>query len=368
MARRTRGIIGLLVVCGLLAGCGMRMFATRDPWRRQAEEECLGQKAVQATAYTEPMPAIDGSGGACGMDFPFRVAAFGNGAVALSSKAVLACPAINTIDHWLADVVQPAAQLYLRTQVTEMKAGSYSCRAVNGQPGGNISEHAFGNAADIFAFRFADGHEVTVERGWRGDPREQEFLREIFLGACQYFSTVLGPGSDAFHYNHFHVDLARRQSGRTVCKPVLKWQARLQVAGAPSGYPPVQHDRTASTVAVERSGGYSARAASGPSAPPLSRDLYKGAPVQAGRGSLQSQEGMADEPMDDDGQAVDTARSIMSGRSDQYPQRSRPQYERQTSEGYRGATAQQSYRDTSRNRRYSSGEDDPRPPGGIGRY
>ena len=37
--------------------------------------------------------------------------------------------------------------------------------------------------------------------------------------ACQHFSTVLAPGSNAFHYDHIHVDLARRASGRQVCNP-----------------------------------------------------------------------------------------------------------------------------------------------------
>jgi hypothetical protein len=351
MARRTRGIVGVLVICGLLAGCGIRMFAARDPWRRQAEEECLAQKGVQVTAYTEQMSAINGSGGACGMDYPFRVTAFGGGSIALTSNAVLACPAINTIDHWLAEVVQPAAQLYFGTQVSEMKAGSYSCRSVNGQLGGNISEHAFGNAADIFAFRLADGREVVVERSWRGDPREQEFLREIFLGACQYFATVLAPGSDAFHYNHFHLDLARRQSGRTVCKPALKWQPRLQVAGVKAGYPPVQYDRTASTVPLNRGASYAARASAGSYAAPMPRDFYTGAPAQPGRGSLQPAEGMSDEPVDDEGEAAATARSIMSSRSGQE------------------APAQQPPRNPYREPRYSSGyQNDLRPPGGIGRY
>lgn len=33
------------------------------------------------------------------------------------------------------------------------------------------------------------------------------------------FATVLAPGSNRFHYDHFHVDLMRRNSGRSVCQP-----------------------------------------------------------------------------------------------------------------------------------------------------
>jgi hypothetical protein len=31
---------------------------------------------------------------------------------------------------------------------------------------------------------------------------------------------VLAPGSNAFHYDHIHVDLMRRSSGRSICNPV----------------------------------------------------------------------------------------------------------------------------------------------------
>ena len=58
---------------------------------------------------------------------------------------------------------------------------------------------------------------------------EQEFLREVFVAACSYFTTVLGPGADAHHDDHFHLDLARHdpRGQRRVCKPVLKFAPRL---------------------------------------------------------------------------------------------------------------------------------------------
>jgi hypothetical protein len=33
------------------------------------------------------------------------------------------------------------------------------------------------------------------------------------------FTTVLAPGSNAYHYDHMHVDLMRRPSGRAICQP-----------------------------------------------------------------------------------------------------------------------------------------------------
>ena len=37
-----------------------------------------------------------------------------------------------------------------------------------------------------------------------------EFLNAISASACGYFTTVLGPGSDAAHSDHLHLDLALR--------------------------------------------------------------------------------------------------------------------------------------------------------------
>jgi hypothetical protein len=96
---------------------------------------------------------------------------------------------------------------------------AYSCRGMNGQRGAPISEHAFGNALDIASFTLADGRRISVKDGWRGLPEEQGFLRDVQGAACQQFATVLAPGSNAFHYDHIHVDLSRRASGRVVCNP-----------------------------------------------------------------------------------------------------------------------------------------------------
>jgi hypothetical protein len=90
---------------------------------------------------------------------------------------------------------------------------------MNGQPGARISEHAFGNALDISSFTLADGRRITVKNGWRGSPEEQGFLRDVQGAACEQFNTVLAPGSNRFHYDHFHFDLMRRRSANRICNP-----------------------------------------------------------------------------------------------------------------------------------------------------
>jgi Extensin-like protein C-terminus len=58
-----------------------------------------------------------------------------------------------------------------------------------------------------------------VQYGWHGTPEEQGFLHDVQAAACDQFTTVLAPGANVYHYNHIHVDLMRRESGRRVCEP-----------------------------------------------------------------------------------------------------------------------------------------------------
>lgn len=140
--------------------------------------------------------------------------------VEVKPQATLACPIVSALDNWIMNAVQPAAHKWFGQPVVEIKQiSAYSCRGMNGQPGARISEHAFGNALDIAAFVLADGHRITVKGGWQGTPEEQGFLRDVQGAACDQFTTVLAPGSNRFHYDHIHVDLMRRASGRRICQP-----------------------------------------------------------------------------------------------------------------------------------------------------
>jgi hypothetical protein len=222
--RRIHPFIALGLLAIGLAGCGKFQKAQRAAWRDQAEAACMARREVPLSAYVSLRgKPIDGPG-TCGMEQPLRVSAFSGGSIALTSQATLGCPIVSTTDRWLSEVVQPAAMNILGAQVIEIRAGSYSCRAMNNGSGtSRASEHSFGNAVDVFSFRLSDNRVVTVKNGWRGAPEEQSFLREVFVGACQMFSTVLGPGADAFHDDHFHIDLARHAKGRQICKPIIKY-------------------------------------------------------------------------------------------------------------------------------------------------
>jgi hypothetical protein len=205
-----------------LSGCSFLAKPERPAWRTQAENACLAERRAQPTAFARIVEEIDGPG-ICGLTRPFKVTALQGGAVAFNATATLDCSMVAELDQWLADVVQPAAQARFGQSVAQINSmGSYSCRGMNGQSGAPLSEHSFGNALDIGGFVLADGREISIVRDWtRGDDQTKDFLAEVHGGSCRHFTTVLSPGSNPFHYNHIHVDLAMhgRNGTKRICKP-----------------------------------------------------------------------------------------------------------------------------------------------------
>jgi hypothetical protein len=76
-----RGARYLLVgVLAGLAGCGGHyLLAEREPWRHEAEAECLNSGAVKEGPGKVRISAIQGPG-MCGADFPFKITSLGSGA------------------------------------------------------------------------------------------------------------------------------------------------------------------------------------------------------------------------------------------------------------------------------------------------
>ena len=224
MARRV--LPWLLGSCALfsLVGCGFYERAERPAWRTQAEQACLANKLIQPSAFIEPMNEIDGPG-ICGLTHPFKLSALAGGAVSVEAPVTIDCSMIAALENWLSDVVQPRAQARFGEAVVGLTAfGAYSCRSVDNLPGQKLSEHAFGNAIDISGFKLADGRLISIVKEWKNaDSQDSAFLHEVHAGACQHFTTVLGPGADVFHYNHFHLDLAMHGATNTgprrYCKP-----------------------------------------------------------------------------------------------------------------------------------------------------
>ena len=233
MGARVGYVIASMAIVSGVVGCASNpYFEPRAAWRGEVEDACLASGAVRPSVFVQPMSPLGGRG-SCGLEHPFKVSAVFNGGVAVSPPAIIDCPMTASIDRWLTRSVQPAAQAYFRSRVVEIRQiASYGCRTRDNL-GVKLSEHAFGNAIDVAAFRLADGREISVARDWwRGGASERAFLQAAFAGACAEFYTVLGPGSDAYHFNHFHLDLllTNTRNGRHYCQPT---PYSMPVAGLP---------------------------------------------------------------------------------------------------------------------------------------
>jgi hypothetical protein len=239
MARSVPPFIAGAGVLLMLVGCS-NYEAQRPAWRAEAENACIDQGFIQASSYVEPEQEIDGPG-ICGLTRPFKVSALLDGEVTFDNPYTLDCPMIAALNNWVKDVVEPEAQTRFGERVVEIESfGTYSCRGINGDAGARLSEHAFGNAIDVSGFRLADGREISVMRDWPvGDEQAQAFLHDVHGGACGYFTTVLGPGYNFLHYNHFHLDLAMHGNTSTgprrFCEP--QPQGGLPITHAPDGLP-----------------------------------------------------------------------------------------------------------------------------------
>ncbi|MFL5051641.1 MAG: extensin family protein [Xanthobacteraceae bacterium] len=198
-----------------------RRYGTPVPYGARQNPD--GPQPSQGAGRYESQPRYDAQPGYDAEPLPRlgpSTPGLASGPAAVVPAATLACPMVSALDQWISASVQPAAVRWFGQPVVEIKQiSAYSCRGMNGNSRAHISEHAFGNALDVAAFTLADGRKVTVKDGWRGLPEERGFLRDVHAAACQQFSTVLGPGSNVYHYDHLHLDLMRRSSGRSICNP-----------------------------------------------------------------------------------------------------------------------------------------------------
>jgi hypothetical protein len=80
-----------------------------------------------------------------------------------------------------------------------------------------MSEHASGNAIDVGKITLNNGQAIAVRKPGFFSFREKSLLKTIRHDSCKYFTTVLGPGSDIHHKDHFHFDLRTRKAGYRHC-------------------------------------------------------------------------------------------------------------------------------------------------------
>ena len=186
------------------------------PRREESDKDfaaCLGELRGLGVTF-ETMEPIDD---ACSVPHPLNVTTLGAG-VAISPKTVLNCATTRALAKWVRDIVEPAGARALDARLKGIRQDSaFVCRNRYNDPNAKISEHAFANAIDIAAFEFAGRNDVGIGTNDAGSA-EADFEAATRAGACRYFTTVLGPGSNAAHATHFHLDLAERKGGYRLCE------------------------------------------------------------------------------------------------------------------------------------------------------
>jgi hypothetical protein len=84
--------------------------------------------------------------------------------------------------------------------------GSFACRNVYGRDSGRRSQRTTADALDVAGFVLEDGRRIAVASHRRGDDERAAFLRSTHRQACGFFDSVFGPGYNAAHADHLHLD------------------------------------------------------------------------------------------------------------------------------------------------------------------
>lgn len=180
-----------------------------------AEELACRQRLEAAGVKFTPQPPLSDPSG-CSAPWPITVTTL-PGNVSLRPEATMSCAMAEATANFLSEHAQPIAQKLASSRITAIdQVSAYVCRPRTSDAA-KLSEHALGNALDWGAVELANGSLVAV-LGYKRDSAHAKLMQALRNAACGPFKTVLGPGSDADHTDHFHFDLAQRRNGGTWCR------------------------------------------------------------------------------------------------------------------------------------------------------
>ena len=173
------------------------------------EAACRARLRSFGVVFAESAPIDEEEG--CRAPHPLTLTRL-SATVALKPPAVLTCAMAEASARFVHDHAAPLAEKTFKSQLAAVEqASAYVCRPRHGTQ--KLSEHAFANALDWSALLLADGTRIEIRaHDAKEEPREFSLLAGLRKAACGPFSTVLGPGSDADHADHFHFDMATRRN------------------------------------------------------------------------------------------------------------------------------------------------------------
>jgi hypothetical protein len=177
-------------------------------------------RLTEELAIAPSLPPLTGPG-ECSVDDVVRLEAIvlaDKRRVTVTPPATVRCTFAEAIVHWVREDVTVAVRSLKATLRSIDNFDSYECRGRNRVSGAKLSEHGKANALDIRSLVLSNGTRLELT-----DPQvSKEFRETLRKSTCARFSTVLGPGSDGYHENHVHVDLAERRGGYRMCQ----WDVR----------------------------------------------------------------------------------------------------------------------------------------------
>jgi hypothetical protein len=214
-----------------------------EPAEARAPELSVCRRALtESIAIAPSIPPIKGPGG-CGGEDLVRLEAIilsPTQRVTLKPAAVLRCTMAAAVADWIRTDMAPLAAS-LGTTISELdNFDSFECRGRNRVKGAKMSEHGLANALDVRGMTLANGATLSLtDRAMSRETREK-----VLASVCRRFTTVLGPGSDWYHEDHIHLDLAQRRNDYKLCQwgiydPLPK-VAPLMPAERPEDAPPRQ--------------------------------------------------------------------------------------------------------------------------------
>jgi hypothetical protein len=175
---------------------------------------------LAAMAAIAPMPRLIGPGACGGRDLVELEAVLltDHTRVGIKPAPVLRCEMAESLAAWIRDEAAPRVSALGAALRSVDNYDDFECRGRNRVFGAKLSEHGKGNAVDVRSFTLADGRVIGLT-----DTAVPKDLRTgLRASACQRFTTVLGPGADAHHDSHIHLDLAERRNGARICE----WDVR----------------------------------------------------------------------------------------------------------------------------------------------
>jgi hypothetical protein len=192
--------------------------ALRRPSFDEAEARICEQSLREAGAQFEVIEPVGEDEPHCGAERGVALSSVAG--IMLKPSVTVRCAVGLAFAEWAGNVLVPMARLYLDDKPSAIgTSGDYECRwRRGGSDDAAFSQHAFANAIDVASISFEKRGSLPIVLPEENSNEARLFQAAIRGGACAYFTTVLGPMTNAAHADHLHFDMAERRGGFRLCE------------------------------------------------------------------------------------------------------------------------------------------------------